>query len=36
MIIIIIAPVGLVGNRGYEAAAADGLKAVGSLAVNSF
>ncbi len=35
-IIIVVVPVGVVGNRGYAALAADGLKAVGSLAVNSF
>ena len=36
IIIIVLAPVGLVGNRGYAAGAADGLKAVGRLGVNSF
>ncbi len=36
IIFIVVAPVGVVGNRGYAASAADGLKAVGRLAVNSF
>ena len=36
IIIIVVEPVGLVGNRGYAAATAGGLKAVGSHAVNSF
>ena len=36
IIIIVVEPVGLVGNRGYAAYAAGGLKAVGRLAVNSF
>ena len=35
-VFIAVEPVGLVGNRGYAAVAADGLKAVGSRAVNSF
>ena len=35
-IIIVVEPVGLVGNREYAAAAAGGLKAVGNHAVNSF
>ena len=35
-ILIVVEPVGLVGNRGYAASAAGGLKAVGSHAVNSF
>ena len=35
-IIIVVEPVGLVGNRKNAGVAADGLKAVGSRAVNCF
>ena len=35
-VIIVVEPVGLVGNRKYADVAAAGLKAVGSRAVNSF
>ena len=35
-IIIVVEPVGLVGNWEYVAVATGGLKAVGSRAVNSF
>ena len=33
---IVVEPVGLIGKRKHAAVATDGLKAVGSLAVNSF
>ena len=36
MITLVVEPVGLVGSRRYAGVAAAGLKAVGSLAVNSF
>ena len=36
IIIIVVEPVGLVGNREYAGVAAAGLKAVGSRAVISF
>ena len=35
-IVIVVEPVGLVGNREYASLVAAGLKAVGSFAVNSF